>query len=367
MPKRIENSTPRQDGYRMPAEYEPQERIWMLWPERTDNWRMGAKPAQKAFAEVAKAICEFEPVTVCASAAQYANARRLLPPTVTVVEMSSDDAWVRDCGPTFLVNDKGGVRGVDWAFNAWGGLYDGLYFPWDKDDAVARKICELAGVDSYHTPEFVLEGGSIHVDGQGTVLTTEMCLLSQGRNPDMTREQIERMLCEYLNCTKVLWIRDGIDPDETNGHIDDVACFIAPGEVACIWTDDRSHPFYTPAQEAYEFLCKQTDARGRSLKVHKLTLTKKPVYLEGADTIDAADGTLPRHDGEISIASYMNFLIVNGGVILPQYGDENDALAQEQVQAMFPDRKVVGVMTREVAFGGGNIHCITQQQPAARG
>ena len=167
--------------------------------------------------------------------------------------------------------------------------------------------------------------------------------------------------------TKVLWIRDGIDPDETNGHIDDVACFVAPGEVACIYTDDKEHPFYEEARDAYEFLCRQTDAKGRKLKVHKLTLTQKPVYLEGADTIDSAEGTLPRRDGEVSIASYMNFLIVNGGVILPQYGDENDALAIEQVQAMFPDRKVVGVMTREIAYGGGNIHCITQQQPARRG
>lgn len=367
MPTKIENSTPKQDGFRMPAEFEAQERIWMLWPERCDNWRMGAKPAQKAFADVARAISEFEPVTVGVSARQYANARRILPPEITVVEMSSDDAWVRDCGPTFVVNDKGCVRGIDWAFNAWGGLYDGLYFPWNMDDAVARKICEIAGKDSYATPGFVLEGGSIHVDGQGTVLTTEMCLLSPGRNPDMTKEQIERMLCEYLNCSKVLWIRDGIDPDETNGHIDDVACFTAPGEVACIWTDDPDHPFYTQSHDAYDFLCRQTDARGRALKVHKLCLTKKPVYLEGADTIDAADGTLPRRDGEVSIASYMNFLIVNGGVILPQYGDENDALAIRQVQEMFPDRRVVGVMTREVAFGGGNIHCITQQQPAARG
>ena len=181
----------------------------------------------------------------------------------------------------------------------------------------------------------------------------------------MNKAQIEQMLCEYLGCSKVIWIKDGIDPDETNGHIDDVACFVAPGEVACIYTDDQSHPFYEEAKAAYEFLCGQTDARGRKLKVHKLCLTEKPVYLEGADTIDAADGTLPRHDGEVSIASYMNFLIVNGGVILPQYGDANDTLAVKQVQAMFPDRRVMGVMTREIAFGGGNIHCITQQQPAA--
>ena len=333
MAKRIIGTTPKQDGYRMPAEFEPQQGVWMLWPERNDNWRDGGKPAQKAFADVAKAIAKFEKVTVGASVRQYQNARAKLPENIRVVELESDDAWVRDCGPTFLVNDKGGLRAVDWEFNAWGGLVDGLYFPWDKDDQIARKICEIADVDSYRTEGFVLEGGSIHVDGEGTVLTTEMCLLSEGRNPSMDRGAIEHMLCDYLGCEKVLWLRDGIDPDETNGHIDDVACFIRPGEVACIWTDDPQNPFYQPAHDAYDTLSRATDAR-------------------------------PRTDGEVAIASYMNFLIVNGGVILPQYGDENDALAVQQVQAMFPERRVVGVQTREVAFGGGNIHCITQQQPA---
>ena len=287
-----------------------------------------------------------------------------LPRAVRVVEMASNDAWIRDCGPTFLVNDRGGLRAVDWTFNAWGGLVDGLYFPWDLDDQVAQKVCELERVDSYRTEGFVLEGGSIHVDGEGTVLTTEMCLLSEGRNPSMDRGAIEHMLCDYLGCEKVLWLRDGIDPDETNGHIDDVACFIRPGEVACIWTDDPQNPFYQPAHDAYDTLSQATDARGRRLKVHKLCLTQRPCLLEGAATIDAVEGTIPRTDGEVAIASYMNFLIVNGGIILPQYGDENDALAVQQVQAMFPERRVVGVQTREVAFGGGNIHCITQQQPA---
>ena len=212
----------------------------------------------------------------------------------------------------------------------------------------------------------MLEGGSIHVDGEGTVLTTEMCLLSRGRNPGMRREEIERKLCDYLGCEKVLWIRDGIDPDETNGHIDDVACFIRPGEVACIWTEDKDHPFYQEAQDAFRTLSQATDAKGRRLKVHKLCLTKKPCLLEGAETIDTVEGTIPRENGEVSIASYMNFLIVNGAVILPQYGDENDLLAVRQVQEMFPDREVVGVQTREVAFGGGNIHCITQQQPKTK-
>lgn len=364
MAKRL-TGTPKQDGFRMPAEFEPQKQVWMVWPERPDNWRNGGKPAQKAFTAVATAIAEFEPVTMCVSPGQYQNARAQLPSNIRVVEMQTNDSWVRDSGPTFVINDKGEIRANDWVFNAWGGLFDGLYFPWDQDDLVAQKICEIEGVDSYRTDDFVLEGGSISVDGEGTLLTTEMCLLSEGRNPSMSKEEIEAKVKEHLNLEKVIWVKDGIDPYETNGHIDDVACFIRPGEVACIYTDDENHPFYKEAQAAFKFLSEQTDAKGRKLKVHPLCLTKEPCYLKGADTIDYGEGTLPREEGEVSIASYMNFLIVNGGIILPQYGDENDALAVSQVQAMFPERKVVGVRTEEIAYGGGNIHCITQQQPLA--
>ncbi|MCR5033978.1 MAG: agmatine deiminase [Clostridia bacterium] len=362
MAKRID-STPKKDGYRMPGEFEEQEQIFMIWPERPDNWRDGAKPAQKTYAAVAAAISRFEPVTVLASPAQFANARNRLPRDIRVVEMTSDDAWVRDCGPTFVKDDKGGLRAVDWDFNAWGGLYDGLYFPWDQDNMIAQKICELERIDTYKTEGFVLEGGSFHVDGEGTVMTTEMCLLSPGRNPHLSKEEIEDMLKDYLNCEKVLWIKDGIDPDETNGHVDDVACFVRPGEVACIWTEDENDPFYQVCHETYAFLREQTDAKGRRLKVHKLTMPKKQVFLTGKEEIDYIEGTIPREEGDICVASYMNFLIVNGGVIVPQYDDAYDSLALKQVREMFPDREVVGVSTREVVYGGGNIHCITQQMP----
>ena len=370
MAKRIEGTTPKQDGYRMPGEFEEQEQIWMLWPWRNDNWRQGAKPAQAAYVNVAKAIAKFEPVNVCVPPAQYENAVARFAAVgndnIRVIEMTSDDAWIRDCGPSFLINDKGGRRAVDWEFNAWGGLVDGLYFPWDQDALVARKICELTDTDSYKTEGFVLEGGSIHVDGEGTVLTTEMCLLSEGRNPGMSKEEIEQKLKDYLNCEKVIWIKDGIDPYETNGHIDDVACFVRPGEVACLYTDDENHPFYKEAQAAYKFLCEQTDAKGRKLKVHKMVATKKPCYLKDAESIDYSEGAIPREENEISIASYMNFLIVNGAIILPQYGDENDEEAVKCAKEMFPDREIVGVRTEEVAYGGGNIHCITQQQPKVK-
>lgn len=360
-------STPKQDGYHMPAEFEEQERVWMLWPNRSDNWRNGAKPAQRAYARVARAIAQFVPVTMGVKPVDYEAARFTLSDNdnILVVEMESDDAWIRDCGPTFVINDAGDVRAVHWHFNAWGGLFDGLYFPWDLDAQVGVKVADMAHVVRYRPNDFILEGGSIHVDGDATVLTTEMCLLSQGRNPHLSKGEIERYLYEYLGCEKVIWIKDGIDPDETNGHIDDVACFIAPGEVACIWTDDKNNPFYDAAHAAFETLRAASDARGRRLKVHKLCMPKVPTYMteEQVATIDVVEGSLARTTEDAAIASYMNFLITNGGVIVPQYGDENDGLALRQIQDMFPDRKVVGVDSVEVAYGRGNIHCITQQQP----
>lgn len=358
---RITDTTPKKDGYRMPAEFEQQEKVFMVWPERTDTWREGARPAQEAVVNVANAIRQFEPVTVIASKGQLANARTQLPEEIEVVEASYDDIWIRDCGPTFVINDRGGMRGVDWIFNSWGGEFDGLYLQWDQDDALAEKVCEMEGIDRYRT-DFVLEGGSIHVDGEGTVLTTEMCLLSEGRNPHLTKAQIEENLKEYLNAEKVIWIKDGIDPEETNGHIDDVACFVRPGEVACIYTDNEEDPFYEVAQAAYKTLCASTDAKGSPLKVHKVTTPKAPVLYEGA--ADLIQTGIPQpEDGDTCIASYINFLIVNGGVIVPQYGDENDELALAQLQEIFPDRQVVGVYTKEIVYGGGNIHCITQQMP----
>jgi agmatine deiminase len=356
-------STPKKDGFRMPGEFEPQSEVFMVWPERPDNWRNGAKPAQEAYADVAKAISKFTKLTMLVSAAQFENAFAKLPDNIRLLECSSNDAWVRDSGPTGVVNDKGDVRLINWDFNAWGGLYDGLYFPWDEDDKIPRKLARLLGLDYYSTPGFVLEGGSIHVDGEGTLITTDMCLLSEGRNPNLTKAQIEAKLKDYLNLEKIIWVKDGIDPDETNGHIDDVACFARPGEVITIWTDDKDDPFYGTAMDAYKTLSEAVDAKGGKLKIHKLCLPKKPVLLSGAKYIDTAPGTLPREDGEICIGSYMNFLITNGAVITPQYGDENDALALEQLAAIFPEYEIVGVKTKEIVYGGGNVHCITQQIP----
>ncbi|MDR3053028.1 MAG: agmatine deiminase [Coriobacteriales bacterium] len=361
--KRLE-STPLADGYRMPGEFEPHAGTWILWPERPDNWRLGAKPAQQAFVDVAAAIAAFEPVTVGVSAAQYDNAAAALPANVRVVELSNNDSWVRDCGPTFVKNAAGDVRGIDWEFNAWGGLVDGLYFPWDKDDQVARKICEIERACSYRTTGFVLEGGSIHVDGEGTLYTTEECLLSEGRNPGLTREEIEETLRQYLAIEKVIWLKNGIYLDETNGHVDNICCVVRPGVVLLAWTDDTDDPQYEISAQNLEILQNTTDAKGRAIEVIKLPLPK-PILItaQEAGGVDAVEGTLPRCEGDRLAASYVNFYIANGAIIAPCFDDPNDAVAAQVLAEAFPDRKVVQVYAREILLGGGNIHCITQQQP----
>ncbi|MDR0626519.1 MAG: agmatine deiminase [Bifidobacteriaceae bacterium] len=360
------STTPTADGFAMPGEFEPHVGCWVLWPERPDNWRQGAKPAQAAFADVVRGIAQFEPVTVGVSAAQYDNAVNQLPNDVRVVEISNNDSWVRDCGPTFVKNQATGeVRGVDWEFNAWGGLFDGLYFPWDRDDQVARKICELERVDSYRTEGFVLEGGSIHSDGEGTIYTTEECLLSPGRNPDHSKAEIEAKLKEYLGAEKVIWLRQGIYLDETNGHVDNICCVVEPGKVLLAWTDDESDPQYAISQENYDILTRSVDAKGRQIEVVKLPLPK-PITIteEESKGVDAVDGTLPRLEGDRLAASYVNFYIANGGLVVPAFGDPADQLAVSVLEEVFPGRTVVSVPAREILLGGGNIHCITQQQPA---
>ena len=360
------NSTPKQDGFRMPGEFEKHDGCWIIWPERPDNWRLGAKPAQKVFVEVAKTINRFEPVTVCVSNEQYDNARNMLPDDIRLVEVSNNDSWVRDCGPTFVTNGKE-VRGIDWSFNAWGGLVDGLYFPWDKDDKVARKICEIENKNRYRLDDFVLEGGSIHVDGEGTLIVTEECLLSEGRNPHLTKEEIEDTLKEYLNLEKIIWLPLGIYNDETNGHVDNIMHYIAPGKVVLAWTEDKDDPQYEICKTAYEILNRETDAKGRKLEVIKLMLPANILITgEESEGVDGVDGTLPRQEGDRLAASYANFYMANGAVVLPVFNDKNDELAVKTLKEVLPDREIVPIYAREILLGGGNIHCITQQQPSAK-
>ena len=359
-------SFPCDDGFYMPAEWQQQKQIWLLWPMRSDNWRLGAKPAQATFAKVISTIAHYEPVTVGVNYEQFMHVAYLFQPldNVRVVELSSNDAWARDCGPTFLQNKQGDIRGVSWEFNAWGGLDSGLYFPWDKDNAVAEKILELESVKCYVADDFVLEGGSIHVDGEGTLLTTEECLLNPNRNPSLSRSQIEANLHQYLGVTKVIWLPNGLFNDETNGHIDNLCCFIRPAEVLLAWCDDSDDPNYDICRDAYHALQNATDAKGRRFIIHKLPL---PPALYSKETemqsIDWAKDSQPRDDNERLAASYINFLMVNNALIVPAFDCETDEIVKMQLQLLFPERKIEMIPSREILLGGGNIHCITQQQP----
>lgn len=360
---RTRQRSPEQDGFWMPAEYGPHTGTWMLWPERTDTWRLGAKPAQRAFAAVAAAIAACEPVSVGASVRQFANARALLPPSVRVVELSANDAWMRDIGPTFVVDRHGRRRGVDWIFNAWGGLHGGVYFPWDQDDQVAAKVLQIEGCDRYRAP-FVLEGGAIHVDGRGTLLTTEQCLLNPNRNPGRSRGQLEALLQRYLGIRHVVWLGAGVFNDETGGHVDNLCCFVGPGEVLLHWCDDRSDPQYEISRDAWERLRSARDAAGQPLTVHRLP-QPGPLYMtaDEAAGLDVAGDARPRRAGDRLAASYVNFYVANRRVVMPLLDARCDRRARAVLARLFPRREIVGVPAREILLGGGNIHCITQQVP----
>jgi agmatine deiminase len=353
-------STPAVDGFWMPAEFERHDGCWMLWPERPDNWRAAGVPAQQAFRAVAAAIARFEPVTVGASAGQYARARAQLPAAVRVIELSNDDAWMRDVGPSFLTNSAGELRGVDWAFNAWGGLYR----PCERDDAVARKVLELERAPRYRAP-MINEGGAIHVDGQGTVMVTEQCLLNRNRNPSLSRAQIESLLRRYLGVSCIIWLDQGVIADETSGHIDNLACFARPGEVCLSWSADPHDPQHPVSRDAFERLMAARDARGRRLKVHKLPMPG-PLYMtrrEAAGLIHRR-GIRELRAGQRLAGSYVNFYLANGALILPLLDDRTDAAARRALRGIFPRRRILGIPAREILLGGGNIHCITQQQPS---
>ncbi|CNF09969.1 agmatine deiminase [Yersinia mollaretii] len=356
--------TPQQDGFFMPAEWAKQDAVWMLWPYRQDNWRGKGIPAQQTFAKVAEAISRTTPVFMGVPAEFMAQAKVTMPASVTLVEMASDDAWMRDTGPTMVINGAGERRAVDWQFNAWGGLNGGLYSDWQQDEKVAAQVSDFLNNAHYSAP-LVLEGGSIHTDGEGTLLTTAECLLNPNRNPHLNQAQIEQLLREYLGVTHFIWLQDGVYNDETDGHIDNMCCFVRPGEVALHWSDDQQDPQYARSVAAFDVLSNAVDAKGRKLKIWKLP-APGPLYNTEEETFDVlSSDAVPRTAGERLAGSYVNFLISNQQIIYPLLDSRTDGLAQDLLQQMFPDYTIVGVPAREILLGGGNIHCITQQIPTA--
>jgi len=356
-------STPKEDNYWVPGEFEPHALTWMAFPHRVDNWRNNAANAQKAVCDLAKLIGTFEKIIMIVPRKHVRTALTLVDETVNIVVAETDDAWVRDTGATFLTNGKE-LRGVSWKFNAWGGFVNGLYSSWKNDEKIAKFMCKIVGAEVYESP-IVLEGGSIHVDGEGTCLTTKECLLDEGRNTHLTGAELEENLKAYLHVEKVIWLDHGIIDDETNGHVDNMACFARPGEVILAWTDDEKHPQYKRSKAAYDHLINIKDAKGRRLIVHKMHIPDD-IFMteEEARGIAHSGEAVPRVAGDRLAASYVNFIMPNGAIIFPTFGDEkHDKLAKEQFERIFPERKIIGFYSRELLLGGGNIHCLSQQMP----
>lgn len=380
--------TPKQLGYTMPGEFEPHAACWMGFPTSGYLWREMAKPAQAQYAAVAKAISQFEPVKMVASPGADADLARSYftdAPNVEVVEIPIEDGWTRDWGPSFVAKTEGGKRvvaGVHWDYDCYGGdLKKALKLPammpdWTHDYNAGRKIIELCGHKVFEAP-IKIEGGSIHSDGEGTLVVTEECLLHPSRNPALGKAGIELLLKEYLGLEKIIWLWKGVAGDDAvvNGHVDNFCCFIRPGEVALAWPaneKDVNDPQYEISMDAYERLSNTTDAKGRKLKIWKVPCPPAlfRTYKESggliADHIEK--GYVPRIPGERLPATYINHYKANGGAVVPQFGagaEEADKRALEILaEAYGSDCKVVGVQSREVLLNAGNIHCITQQQPA---
>lgn len=360
--------SPKQAGYRMPAEYELHHGTLMIWPTRPGSWPFDGKAAKKAFTQVIQTIAESEKVYLLVEENDLEEARAALGEDIIYLNIPTNDAWARDTGPTILINDMGKALSIDWSFNAWGGSYDGLYQDYVADDQVASHFSKELGVDIFDAHPFVLEGGAIHSDGEGTILVTETCLLSPGRNPHLSKEAIEQHLLEYLGAEKVIWLPYGIFHDETNEHVDNVAAFVGPAELVLAWTDDETDPQYAMSKADLDYLEQQVDAKGRPFIIHKLPIPKEPILVKEEELAGYVygEGEEERSANERLAASYVNFYITNNSVLVPQFGDEHDAVAIDKLTSLFPERQIVGIPARDILLGGGNIHCITQQIPVFR-
>lgn len=338
--------TPKQAGFRMPAEWYPHAGCWMAWPCHEDSWALiGFERARIAYARVAKTIAQFEPVTMLVNPGDEDSAKALLGDKIRLISLPINDSWTRDTGPTFLLNEQKELAGVDWIHNAWGGNYEDC----ELDNQIAAALITQTQAKAFKAP-LVMEGGSFHVDGEGTVLTSRECLLNANRNPQLSQSEIETYLNDYLGTEKIIWLNRGLEGDETDGHIDEIACFIAPGKVLCLVTHDKEDINYQRLQANLALLKSARDAKGRVLEV--FTVEQPPATYLGEERL-----TL----------SYINFYLANKGIVMPAFGHEKqDKAAYELFCQLFPNYQICQIDALDVFAGGGGIHCITQQQPLGK-
>ena len=342
---------PRELGYRMPAEWEKHDAIWLAWPHDPSTFPSRVEKAEEAYVQIVKLIHESECVNLFVrddkmqrKATNLFKAEGIDLGRVLFFQFDYADVWFRDYGPIFIVNTKGELAMVHWIFNSWGEKYEELL----KDKEVPELINKKMQIRCFE-PGIVLEGGSIEVNGQGTILTTEQCLLNKNRNPTLSKKQIENCLKDYLGASHVVWLKNGIAGDDTDGHVDDLARFVNPTTVVCAFEENEDDENYGVLKENYEILLKSVDQNGEKLSVVKLPMP---------GMVGEKGKRLP--------ASYANFYVSNKTVLVPIFGQKNDASALAILQKQFPDRKVAGVNCVDIVYGLGTIHCITQQQPSAK-
>ena len=331
----------------MPAEWEPHAATWVAWPHAETTWPGCLADADREFETLVRALARSERVELVAQTESHAQllGERLeslvRSGSLRLHVIRTDDVWMRDIGPTFVRDGERGFLALDWTFNAWGGKYA----PWDRDDAVAARVAALAGV-ACERPELVIEGGALEVDGEGTLLATEPTLLDPKRNPGISREALEKRLLDLLGVRHVVWLGDGIEGDDTDGHIDDLARFVSPGVVVCAREPDPSDPNHAPLEACSAALRAARDAAGRPLRVIDLPMPPEV-----------------RAGGERLPASYANFYVANREVLVPTFSAPSDRVALDALQPLFPGRQVVGIPSRALVRGLGAVHCLTQQQP----
>lgn len=347
----IDKKTPKQLGYRFPAEWEPQVAIWLSWAHKEASWPDKFEPVPFIYTNIVRTIAQFQHVNINVKDEEMFDdvTSRLTRAGVpkerfTLFIIPTNDAWCRDHGPAFVINPKAKEKKaiVDWGYNAWGGKYP----PFDLDDVVPTKIAEIYNVPVFH-PGIVMEGGAIDVNGKGCLLTTKACLLNPNRNPDLNQEQIETYLKEYYGQEKILWLNDGIVGDDTDGHIDDLARFVNPSTIITCVEEDPEDENYGILQENLKLLRTLTDQDNKPFTIVEIPM---PGYVA--------------YDNQRLPASYANFLIGNGFVIVPVFNHPNDLRALTIIQSQFPDRKVIGIDCVDLVWGLGTLHCISQQEPA---
>ena len=341
--------TPTQANFYMPAEWHQHECCWMQWPTEffpinaTSSWsHFDLDKGRLAWANVANAISRFEKLKMIVHPNDYKSALNLLDKNIEIFQTPIDDAWCRDTGAIFLLNEKNQLGGVDSDFNCWGYKEN-----FEQDDKVAKFMINEANA-TYFKNDMVLEGGSIHVNGQGTLITTEQCLLHENRNPHLSKDDIENNLKKFFGVTKIIWLKHGTD-EGTNGHIDNVACFSDEGTILAMTCSDKQDTYYDLLSENLEILKTSVDQDNKPLNIVELEMSKKRLIPD---------------DDEPS--SYINFYIANDAVIFPIFGDDvADQNAMKIIKSQFPNRQIVCLDGHDILMGGGNIHCITQQQPKA--